>query len=701
MFRFLMASMVTVSSLASVSTLDAGTVTTGTLAREMVDMHRLTRTAAPFYHTVQYASYDHRSTLPGGPGWFDNSDGFGNEPVPNFEAVLEEPGDDGVGTYLVCDIQGPGAMVRTWTAAITGTFRIFLDGADEPIYEGKAQDFLVQPYRSFAAEVGFDNELLGQTFYQRNAAYCPIPFAKGCRIEYVGKVKEIHFYQIQFRVYQDAADVKTFTAGDLKTYADDIKRTARILGSPEQEWPYRENAEEVAYNLPLMPNSLLEPDPIPIKGGKAVERLAVRVTAKDMDKALKQTIMHIACDEYPWGQVQSPIGDFFGAAPGINPYESAPFTVRPDGVMICRYVMPFEKSLQVKLENKGDQEVKVELTLALVDHEWDPESSMHFRARWRADHDLLASNRHIQDIPYLMAKGSGRFVGAACYLLNANNIPSSGGNWWGEGDEKIFVDDDRFPSTFGTGSEDYYNYAWSSHDIFLHPYCGQPVNDGPANRGFVTNYRYHVVDDLPFADFFAFYMELYHHTPTDDFSYARIAYHYGRPGLIDDHLPITGEDVRHLELPPNWQPESREAAYNSEFFQAEESMVDGENTSILEDPMWSGGKLLVWSPKKKGEQLKFNFSLPMKGRWITMPVFRRDGSGGKVGILLNGKAVGFGGEENVTETFVPHRTLSRESRGPKIAMDEGEHSLTLIYKGPPEGKDKAEVGIDFLWLQRP
>ena len=32
--------------------------------------------------------------------------------------------------------------------------------------------------------------------------------------------------------------------------------------------------------------------------------------------------------------------------------------------------------------------------------------------------------------------------------------------WWGEGDEKVFVDGEKFPSHFGTGTEDYYGYAW-------------------------------------------------------------------------------------------------------------------------------------------------------------------------------------------------------------------------------------------------
>ena len=37
--------------------------------------------------------------------------------------------------------------------------------------------------------------------------------------------------------------------------------------------------------------------------------------------------------------------------------------------------------------------------------------------------------------------------------------------WWGEGDEKIFVDGETFPSHFGTGSEDYYGYSFGEYAV--------------------------------------------------------------------------------------------------------------------------------------------------------------------------------------------------------------------------------------------
>ena len=123
------------------ATVSAATVTTGTLTEEMVDMVNLTRFPNPRYKTVQYSSYDHRSRIAGTADWFANSDGFGREPVPNFEKVLTAPDAKGIGEYLVCDEKGPGAIVRVWTAAINGTIEMTLDDSDKPVYRGPAAEF--------------------------------------------------------------------------------------------------------------------------------------------------------------------------------------------------------------------------------------------------------------------------------------------------------------------------------------------------------------------------------------------------------------------------------------------------------------------------------------------------------------------------------------------------------------------------------
>lgn len=678
-------------------------ITTGSLIEEMIDFVRLGAFPDPGYKTVQFSSYDHRSVLPGGPDWFANSDGFGREPVPNFEAVLEKPNAAGVGRYLICDVEGPGAIVRTWTAAIQGTIRVFLDGGQEPVFDGPAREFLQESHQGFAEAAGLDPALFDGTYRQRDACYFPIPFAKQCRIEWTGDVKKIHFYEVQVRRYEPTAKIVTFRPDDLKTYAPILERVAGVLADPQGKWKYRSRNEAVTIAATIPPGQRVEV--ANLTGPAALERLTVKLSAGNRDQALRQTVLHIVFDDHPWGQVQCPVGDFFGAAPGVNPFNSVPFTVQQNGEMTCRYVMPFARSCRILLQNHGAEPVKVTGSVLPLDGQWDQSRSMYFRARWRIDHDLVAdSGAGAQDLPFLIARGSGLYVGTAVMLLNPNPIPTSYGNWWGEGDEKIFVDDDVRPSTFGTGSEDYFNYSWSSSDIFLFPFCGQPRNDGPANRGFVVNQRWHVLDALPFRHQLAFYMELYSHERTPGVSYARIAYHYGRPGIMDDHVAITDEDVRMLRLPQNWQPAARMGARGSTFFQAEDLLADTQNTRTEAGDLWSGGQLLAWSPKKVGEMLNFGLPVSKAGKYVVRITAAKTPKSGNIAALLDEKPLAFATEDGKIGLETDFRTLSRTVSTPPQELDAGDHKLSFRWLGPTAEKGETQsdrtVGIDFVWIQR-
>ncbi|RIV71313.1 DUF2961 domain-containing protein [Flagellimonas aequoris] len=118
---------------------------------------------------------------------------------------------------------------------------------------------------------------------------------------------------------------------------------------------------------------------------------------------------------------------------------------------------------------------------------------MYFNAKWNGDDsngvdepvDVSLTQDQGGDIdwPMIAVKGTGRFCGVTLHITNfweePKKKPSSwwygiGGEktidrWWGEGDEKFFVDGEKFPSTFGTGSEDYIGYAWSAEPPF--PTC--------------------------------------------------------------------------------------------------------------------------------------------------------------------------------------------------------------------------------------
>ena len=673
-------------------------ISTQSLLHEMIDTVRLGQFPEPVYKTIQFSSYDRRSTVAEGPDWFANSDGFGNEPIPNFEAVLEEPTDSKLGRYLICDVQGPGAIVRTWTAAIEGTLRVVLDDAEQPIYEGPASQFLQAGLQTLAEEAGIAAEMYVQTYRQRDACYFPIPIAKRCRIEWTGTHKRIHFYEVQVRQYTAGTDVVALTASQFKELAPTIAQVAEVLADPLSNWPYQSKQDLLALEGEVAPGQTTEL--MALEGSQAIESLTLELEASDMDLALRQTILHINFDGHGRDQVECPVGDFFGSAPGINPYNQVPFTVEPDGTMTSRFVMPFAKSCMIKIVNRGQQSVKISGMLRPLAWDWDDARSMHFRARWRVDHDLVAdSGAGAQDMPFLVARGKGTYVGTAIMLLNPNPIPTPYGNWWGEGDEKIFVDDDVHPSTFGTGSEDYFNYSWSSPDIFLYPYCGQPRNDGPANRGFVVNQRWHIMDTLPFEQRISFYMELYSHERTPDFSYARVAYHYGRPGLVDDSLGLTQEDVRPLNYPADWQPAARFGARNSTFFQAEDLCQNKAQVKLASNARWATGKLLVWSPRDATSELVFDVPVEAAGKYALHVTAATGPKSANIVATLDGKPVTFGRGAIVLKT--DYRVLLRNFTSPTLELNKG--TSRLVFRVADEASfanDPPKIGIDFVWLQK-
>ncbi|MGB2907977.1 MAG: glycoside hydrolase family 172 protein [Candidatus Aminicenantaceae bacterium] len=673
-------------------------ITTATLFREMTDLHFLTSFPDPPFRTVQFSSYDHRSRMPGGPDWFANSDGFGGEPIPNFEQVLSEPNEDGIGEYLIADVEGPGAIVRLWSAAISGEIRLYLDGEPDPVFDGPAIDFFHRTLDGYPEIEGLDRKQLEKTVYQRDASYAPIPFGRRMRLEWTGDLEAIHFYQVQVRLYAAGTKIRTFSPPDLAVYAETIDEVTQALADPDERLEVRSREDAQAIVAVLEPGTSQEV--ISLEGPKALEGLSLKLEAQDLDRALRQTLLHIHFDGHPWGQVQSPIGDFFGAAPGINPYRSLPFSVFPDGTMVCRFVMPFASSMSIRLENRGTQVVSVRGEVLPLPFEWDEGSSLHFRARWRTDHELIASNRDVQDLPFLLAHGRGLYVGTTSILLNPNQVPTPYGNWWGEGDEKVFVDDEARPSIFGTGSEDYYNYSWSSPDIFFFPYCGQPRNDGPGNRGFVSNYRWHILDPIPFTRNIRFFMELYSHERTPGLSYARIAYHYARPGITDDHQAIMPEDLRPLELPDGWQPAARMGARNSVIHPAEDLVNERRNTESRRGRLWAGGKILTWKPRVPGETKAFELPIEDNGTYRIHIAAALTPESGRFAMRLDGEAITLRGQQEHVDLFRPFRILLRNFALQDRELAQGRHTLMLEYLGAPPGIERAEIGIDFIWIQK-
>jgi hypothetical protein len=659
-------------------------ITLCSLFDEMVSMERLTHMPGHNYKSIQFSSYDRRSISPYEEGWFANSDGFGREPIPNFDQVLREPDENGIGVYLICDVQSPGVILRLWTANFSGNLRVFLDDMETPLYEGGAQDFFWR-----MPEILTGGDFPEGLFRQFDAVYFPVPFSERLRIEWIGNLNEVHFYHVQLRVYDDDAVVEPFSRQAYDRCAARVEEVVSILAGrelPDRAVEYSEATLASGTARVLWQKN----------GQGAIDHFSIRAEASDMEAALRKTIMNIYFDNSPTPQVQAPLGDFFGAAPGINPYSSYAFTVKEDGTMISNFIMPYRDNVRIEAVNHSSAPVSLLTGTGTRQYDWTEGKTMHFRARWRMNHDIIASDTEISDFLYLMAFGKGRIVGASTYIYNPSNVPTSWGNWWGEGDEKIFIDDDEFPSFFGTGSEDYYNYSWSSADIFYYPYCGQPRNDGPGNRGYVANFRWHILDDIPFYRNIAFYMELYHHGVVPRTSYGRIVYYYALPPTIDDFQQISMDDIRDLPY-YIWMPEPLKGSAGNRFVQAEDHLAGrNKNVRIEAGKFWSGGRIVMWTPARKGERIRFTIkSDEQKENTRLTFTMARMPEGGTVALFLNGEPVRLGGRESVS-LHQSHQTVLDNYTTAPVQLRKGNNEI--VFESLHEGTG-TRVGIDFIWLR--
>lgn len=664
-------------------------VTTASLLEAMVDLGALARVDEPAFRTVQFSSYDRRSTGPEDPGWFSNADGFGQEPLPGFLEVLERPADGKQGLYLVAAVEGPGAIVRGWSAGMGGEFEVFLDDAETPIYSGDAYDFLARRTTHFLREASLELDS-ADAFCQQDADYFPIPFARGLRVTWRGSLNELHFYHLQVRLYAEGTDVQTFDpARDVAGNETLLRETVQALTDPSN----RLGGETREYEVAVAPLGTLTWEP-EHPGPAAITELAIALRPADhLREALRGCLLRIAFDGSQRPQVEAPVGDFFGSGPGLNPFSSLPMSVDEDGTMRCRFVMPYARDVRIEVRNTTGLEVPVELAATFAPWVFD-ERSLLFRARWRIDQELISENREgVLDFPYLLLRGQGRLVGAATYVANPAGGAMAHGNWWGEGDEKIFVDDEPAPSTFGTGSEDFYNYSWSRPDLFDHPYCGQPLDSGPDTAGWVSNHRFFIADSIPFERFAAFLMELWQHHSSPRLSYGGLVWAYARPGALDDHRALTGHDLRVPPLPPV-VPIATGGTSGCTILYAEElsPVATAGELGLRELEIAPRNKALFWEATPGA---KLSFTLPLEGGGYELNLVALHQPGGpKLRVSAGGQPLVSRRGEKVVELEAKFAPRMLNVRFERTELPAGPCALDLeCVEGGP-------VAIDYFWIRR-
>lgn len=189
--------------------------------------------------------------------------------------------------------------------------------------------------------------------------------------------------------------------------------------------------------------------------------------------------------------VESPVGDFFAAGFGQRaPVNSAAITVEGGDAYNCWWPMPFKKSARIEIINESTKPLN-----AFYHHidycrlETLPDDILYFCAQYRQEFPVQSG----RDYLILDAAGQGQYVGTVL------SVRSRSPEWFGEGDEKFYIDGESTPSIWGTGTEDYVLNAWGM-GTGTYPYFGVTILEGEWGMvGYKTTvYRWHILDPIRF-----------------------------------------------------------------------------------------------------------------------------------------------------------------------------------------------------------
>lgn len=357
-----------------------------------------------------------------------------------------------------------------------------------------------------------------------------------------------------------------------------------------------------------------------LKGAGCITHIWITVNCRDRDY-LRKMILRMYWDGERDPSVDSPLGDFFGVGHGIaKPFQSLPLNVsggtgtKGDRSAFNSYwQMPFAKSARIEIANECY--CAIDSFYYHIDYEeydkLDDEDILRFHAKWRRENpcdgvrpegqdivDVFVKNKNLHgdgNYVILEAEGRGHYVGCVLSIDNleveekALKFGENPFEWWGEGDDMIFIDGEEKPSIIGTGSEDYFTHAWGMQDR-ANLYAGSSLYEYDPDfkeRRKCTSYRFHIEDPIRFKKSIKVTIE-HGHANTQSNDYSSVAYWY----QTEPHKPWAPMPKVKERLP-------RPDPYDS--LTPEERALEKEIIQTLDDAL-----TLIWSSREREELITKN-----------------------------------------------------------------------------------------------
>lgn len=310
-----------------------------------------------------------------------------------------------------------------------------------------------------------------------------------------------------------------------------------------------------------------------IEGAGCINHIWCTHISKE-DDGLRRVSLRMRWDNEPEYSVNVPLGDFFGMGHGQSrDFVSLPLQMSPaEGrALNCFFPMPFSERATLEIVNECDHTLIFYYYIDYELHDRIDADLGRFHAQWRRENptggipDAGMNNREWSfgdtniggagNYVILEAEGKGHYVGCNLNIHNLRPMdwPEELGwpitvdqlrsdsellfshfNWYGEGDDMIFVDGEAWPPALhGTGTEDYFNTAWCPAVPYSAPYHGMTLPGGPNWSGKISVYRFHIEDPIHFDQSIRVTIEHGHANRRSD-DYSSTAYWY----QLEPHKPF-------------------------------------------------------------------------------------------------------------------------------------------------------------------
>lgn len=655
------------------------------LIGRLTDLERLAVLPDPGESCAQWSSYDRASVWNADTGeyvkWEANGDGNGFIRLEGKNQVLAE-------------MEGPGVIWRIWSAMPQeGHVKFYLDGEETPAIDLPFIGLFDHKNPPFTRPALVHMTARGQN------CYVPIPYQKSCRI--VAEEGWGRYFQFTYTTFPKGTKVPTFRMNLSEAESKALDEANAILSRGGLDPWDKQRAQEFiqARKAVIAPAGRLQMTIEANGKPQAITALAVRTDFTDKEAeadGLREMVLQITWDDETSPAVWCPLGDFFGTAPGKNLYRSFPLGMTED-VYYSNWYMPFAKRAKIEIINEGKTQHTVELEVTRAPVERPIEQLGRFHAKWHRDAFIPEDPKRWPDWTILKTESRGRFCGVMLHVWNpkGGQCPlvrwCNGHFWWGEGDEKFFVDGEKFPSTFGTGTEDYFGYAWGSGELFANCYHNQTISMG--NKGHISVNRFHVADNIPFQTSFEGVIEKYF--PNDwPTLYAATVWWYQAAGTTDPYTPVPVEERTGYYVKP-------------QIFKVKDA-IEGETMKVISKSAgnarrqdlqshgnyWSDEAHLWWTDARPGETLELVIPVAETGTYTVTMQLTKAIDYGIVQLYLDGKQLGA-----PIDLFNDGVVATGPLDFGKHQLAKGEHVLKVEIIGANEKAKKAYMfGIDYLKL---